>query len=50
MCVCVCVCVCVVCVRERLFASLSKWIMFMVIPAPWDFDQSEDSLLAHDLY
>ncbi len=48
-----------VCVREResvcerdmsLFASLSRLIMFIVIPAPWNFDQSEDRLLARDLY
>ncbi len=32
------------------FASLLKWIMFIVIPAPWNFDDSEDRLLARDLY
>ncbi len=44
----VCVRVCV-CEREREFASLSKWII-IVIPAPWNFDQWEDSLLTRDLY
>ncbi len=33
---------------ESLFASLSIWII-IVIPAPWNFDQWEDSLLARDL-
>ncbi len=32
------------------FASLLKWIMFIVIPALWNFDDSENRLLARDLY
>ncbi len=35
------VCVCV-------FASFQT--MFIVVPAQWNFDQSEDSLFARDLY
>ncbi len=37
-----------VCVRERVCLPLFPNESLIVIPAPWNFDQWEDSLLARD--